>query len=241
MRSDMTPAGPRDLPAIWDETRNRVIELIRRLPDEAGDLTVPTVHGANVRDVMAHLVDAIRAESRSLTLPSAGGAELDATLGEFVVAWEKAAEKIRGRIEAKTYLAAILIADAVMCEHDLRTALDAPGARDGIAVKVALDELSGRFSDRVAASSLPPLRVTVEQWGTIAGAGHAVSCVVADRFEFVRAMSGRRSAAEVRRWNWGVDPDVYLPVISEVGLPAQEIHERDPRVPEHMRDREFVL
>ena len=164
-----------------------------------------------------------------------------AALAELLDAWEKAAECIRGAVGADPELASVLITYAVMFEHDLRTALGVPGARDDIAVKVALDELSGRFSDRVAASNLPPLRVTVEQWGTIAGAGHAVSCVVADRFEFVRAMSGRRSAAEIRRWNWGVDPDVYLPVISEVGLPAQEIHERDPRVPEHMRDREFVL
>jgi hypothetical protein len=93
----------------------------------------------------------------------------------------------------------------------------------------------------VTAAGLPPLRVTVGQWGTIAGAGRAISCVVADRFEFVRAMSGRRSADEVRRWNWGVEPDVYLSVISEARLPAQEIHERDPRIPDHMRDREFVL
>jgi hypothetical protein len=57
----------------------------------------------------------------------------------------------------------------------------------------------------------------------------------------VRAMSGRRSAGEIRRWNWGVEPDPYLPVISERGLPPNEIQERDPRIPEHMRDREFVL
>jgi hypothetical protein len=30
-------------------------------------------------------------------------------------------------------------------------------------------------------------------------------------------------------------------VISETGLPVDEVRERDPRVPEHMRDREFVL
>ena len=55
MRSDTTPAGFRDLPAIWDKTRDRIIELVRGLPD-----TPPTPpsrparhHG---RDVMAHLI-----------------------------------------------------------------------------------------------------------------------------------------------------------------------------------------
>jgi hypothetical protein len=79
-----------------------------------------------------------------------------------------------------------LVADAAMSERDLRTALDAPGARDDVAVKVALDELAGRFSDRVADAGLPSLRVTVEQWGTIAGDGPASACVVADRFECSR-------------------------------------------------------
>jgi hypothetical protein len=108
-------------------------------------------------------------------------------------------------------------------------------------VKVALDELAGRFSDRVMAAGLPPLRVTVEQWGTVVGDGAASACVVADRFEFVRAMAGRRSAAEIRRWKWSDDPTPYLAVISESGLPEADVRERDPRVPEHMRDREFIL
>jgi hypothetical protein len=54
-------------------------------------------------------------------------------------------------------------------------------------------------------------------------------------------MSGRRSAAEIRRWNWSGDPQPYLAVIAETGLPIDDVRERDPRVPAHMRDREFVL
>jgi hypothetical protein len=248
VRSDTTPAGSRNLLAVWDETRDRITALLQDLPEDNADAAVPTVPGTTVRDAFAHLINTstravdnpgdVRRAAFSLPSPVDDGR---AALAELLDAWEKAAERIRGAIGAGPELASVLITYAVMFEHDLRTALGVPGARDDIAVKVALDELSGRFSDRVAASNLPPLRVTVEQWGTIAGAGHAVSCVVADRFEFVRAMSGRRPAAEIRRWNWGVEPDAYLPVISEVGLPAQEIHERDPRVPEHMRDREFVL
>ena len=233
MRSDTTPAEPRDLAVIWDETHDRIAGLLRELPADAGDLAVPTVPGATLRDVLAHLADIRQAP---LTLPVAGAADHGTTLGELLVDYEKVAQ-----IGSDSDLAAVLITDAAMCEQDLRTALGTPGARDCLAVKVALDELSGRFSDRVISADLPPLRVTVEQWGTIAGAGHAISCVVADRFEFVRAMAGRRSAAEIRRWNWGVDPDVYLPVIAEVPLPQHEIRERDPRIPEHMRDREFVL
>jgi hypothetical protein len=34
---------------------------------------------------------------------------------------------------------------------------------------------------------------------------------------------------------------IVNPVMAEVALPDHEIHERDPRVPAHMRDREFIL
>ena len=248
MRSDTTPSGSRDLPAIWHETRNRVAELVRTLPESAAGTAVPTVPGTSVRDVLAHLIRAATAAADDradgqvlLALPSVDGADASVRLNELLVAWEKASEAIQGCLVSDAELASIVITDLAMSEHDLRTALGAPGARDDIAVKVALDELSGRFSDRVTSANLSSLRVTVEQWGTIAGDGRANSCVVADRFEFVRAMSGRRSADEIRRWNWGVEPDPYLPVISAVGLPDNEIHEPDPRIPEHMRDREFVL
>jgi hypothetical protein len=246
MRSDTTPAGTRDLPGIWHATRDRITELVRGLPDDAAATAVPTAPGTTVHDVVAHLVDTatrsadnpVEARREAFTLPQPS-TDRKVTLAELVARWEK--EALDGLVGADQDLASFLITDAAMCEHDLRTALNVPGARDDIAVKVALDELSGRFSDRVASAGLPALRVTVEQWGSIAGNGRAISCVVADRFEFVRAMSGRRSAAEIRRWNWGVEPDAYLPVISERGLPPNEIQERDPRIPEHMRDREFVL
>lgn len=249
MRSDTTPAGSRDLPGIWEDTRRRIAELVEALDEDAVGTALATVPGATVRDALAHLAATAdhAAESPAelyrgpLAPPHSGHGAAESTLCGLITAWDKAAAVVRGRLETDVELASFLITDAAMCEHDLRTTFQVAGARDDVAIKVALDELSGRFSDRAEAAGLPPLRVTVEQWGTIIGNGRAVSCVVADRFEFVRAMSGRRSGPEIRQWNWGVEPGTYLSAISEVGLPSREIHERDPRIPEHMRDREFVL
>jgi hypothetical protein len=232
MRSDTTPAGHRDLTAILGDTRSRIVELLLDRSESCADVPVPTLEDTTVRDVLIHLVD-----STSGLVPAL---HTSPTANELVKAWGRTVDL--GCVSSMPDdVVSGLIADAVMCEQDLRTALDVPGARDDAAIKVALDELAGRFSDRVVAARLPPLRVTVEQWGTIAGDGPASACVVADRFEFVRAMAGRRSAAEICRWNWSGDPKPYLAVISESGLPVNEVRERDPRVPEHMRDREFVL
>jgi hypothetical protein len=248
MRSDTTPAGARDLGDIWKATWERIGSVLRDAPESVVDTPAPTVPGTTVGDVLTHLVETATAaadDSRTiaqavLSRPAAQSNRAT-VLADLLADWDKAAALVHDRIDADPQFASAIITVAVMCEHDLRDAVGSPGARDDIAIKVALDELSGRFSDRVEAADLPPLRVTVEQWGTIIGAGRATSCVVADRFEFVRAMSGRRSAAEIVRWNWGVSPDAYLPVMSEVDLPTDEIHERDPRIPKHMRDREFVL
>ncbi len=242
MRTDTTPPGNRDHGAIWAQTRSRILRLLNIVSEGAADTPVPTAPGATIRDVVAHLAGtAASSPDRALVPPAAGETDCSQTLAELVECWKSASAELEDLVRANPVAAGFHITDAAMCEHDLRTALDRPGARDDESVKVALDELSGRFSDRVAAEGVPPLRVTVEQWGTIIGDGRAVRCVVADRFEFVRAMSGRRSATEIGRWNWGTDPAPYLPVISAAPLPQREIHERDPRVPAHMRDREFVL
>jgi len=243
VRTDTTSAGIRDNRTIWSQTRNRIIELLSGVPEDAADTPVPTAPGATIRDVVAHLLNTASSapDGANVVPPAAGEANDSQTFSELVDRWKEASGKLDEIVGADTDAAGFYITDAVMCEHDLRTTLDEPGARDDQSIKVALDELSGRFSDRVAADGRPPLRVTVEQWGTIVGDGHASRCVVADRFEFVRAMAGRRSAAEIGRWNWGTDPLTYLPVMSEAPLPEREIRERDPRVPKHMRDREFVL
>ena len=243
MRTDTTPAGIRDYGAIWTQTRSRIIELLSSESGSVADTPVPTVPDATIRDVIAHLVGTATASPHAVALTPAvpGKADRSQALAELLDDWRSASGGLDEVIGMDPTIAGPYITDAAMCEHDLRTALDRPAARGDESVKVSLDELSGRFSDRVEAAGLPPLRVTVEQWGTIIGEGHAVRCVVADRFEFVRAMSGRRSAAEIRRWNWGTDPAPYLLVMAEIALPDHEIHERDPRVPEHMRDREFIL
>lgn len=195
MHDDTTPAGPRDLVALLQQTRERISGLVEGLTDPQLDSSVPATPGLSVREVFAQLA----------TADSASVEEL--------------------------------LVDAVTREHDLRAALDKPGHRDDPAVLAALDALSDALSERVVAAGLPPLRITVEQWGTIAGHGAATRCLVADRFEFVRAMAGRRSAAQVMRWNWGTDPTPYLGVLSSTGsLLEEDLRERDPRVPEHLLD-----
>jgi hypothetical protein len=57
VRSDTTPAGSRNLPAVWDETRDRITALLHDLPEDNADTAVPTVPGTTIRDALAHLIN----------------------------------------------------------------------------------------------------------------------------------------------------------------------------------------
>jgi hypothetical protein len=246
MREDTTRPGPRNLPDTLTRLRLRVRELLYAAGREAFTRSVWLTPGLSVGDVLAHLVgtaaDAARGEVLSYPaiaaeeavrghLASHGGRPPEELFG----IWETAEKEFDGVLDEARLTT--LIVEMTAREHDLRTVLDQPAARDDVAVLVSLDALSGTFSDRAEAADAPPLRVTVEQWGTIIGAGAAHDCLVGDRFEFVRAMTGRRSRAQVSRWSWSREPHAYYDLLSATGsLAPADVRERDPRVPEHLRD-----
>ena len=46
--------------------------------------------------------------------------------------------------------------------------------------------------------------------------------MTAGRRELFRAISGRRSAAQIRAFAWDGDPDLYLPVIAPIHCPSSD-------------------
>lgn len=255
MQIDTTAPGARDLVTIWSALAARVASLLDDAEAVATLRTPVPAAGPEIR--LGQLVGHMVASLRRLRETGSAGSHLrcdpqsilsdvpgiDGTLGELCELWRAEVAAVTEPVRhAPNAAVTELICEDVMHEHDLRMALDRAGARDSDAIKVALDALSAQLSQRVVEAGLTALRVTVEQWGTVVGAGPTYDCVVADRFELVRGMAGRRSASEMARWNWSADPTRYVAVISATGRPRDtELRERDPRVPEHMRDREFVL
>jgi hypothetical protein len=237
---------PTDWVRIWTETKNRIVGLVAGLPPERLSAPVQPGSESDVNAVLAHLVDSsarigqlqpITVCTAEQALPSPDPEPIELLLKR----WDELEAGACAALDADEESARILITDHAMHEHDLRMVLDRPGARDDDAIRVALTTLSRKFSDRIRSAGMPPLRITVEQWGTIAGGERATRCLVADRFEFVRGLSGRRSASEGLRWNWGSHAEVYIPLLASGPLPTEEFHERDPRIPEHMKEKEFVL
>ena len=131
------------------------------------------------------------------------------------------------------------VADLAVHEHDIRGAVSRPGARDSDGVSIGLDFLVEVFlQPGVAALGLDPIEICAGEHRWVAGSDGATPVDLeeawqsalrsaepndvgprspagglrVDPFELFRAVSGRRSAAQIRRFDWTVDPEPYLPV-----------------------------
>jgi hypothetical protein len=229
----------RDNGEIWLATRQRVVGLLAGRGPADMARPVPAVPGRTVRDVLSGLVataaDALDGDIHATRVaPSDGGRAPDA---ELLSAWDAQAAGVAALVRDDPR-AGRLLTDLATHEHDLRGALDYPGARADDAVAIAVELLAREFAARLNAVGVPALRLTCEQWGYETAPPPCQAILVADRFELFRGFTGRRSAAEVRRWMWSSDPAPYLPYLSDSGsLRATDLDEPDPDVPPEYAER----
>lgn len=200
-----------EIATIYLEARGRIVDLVRGLDDE--DLTTPVAAcpGWSVRDVVGHLAGTVvwATEGRLSGVPSdedtaAQVAEMaDVPLPDLLDRWAALAPGFAEVVaELDVWPAAI---DVVTHEHDIRQALDAPGARDvdGIA----------RLADQLLRWWRPGRPVAVVRGERAVRVGPDEGEVLewrTDDFELVRARMGRRSRAQLAAMAWSQDPGSLL-------------------------------
>jgi uncharacterized protein (TIGR03083 family) len=109
--------------------------------------------------------------------------------------------------------------DAVVHEADVRGALGAGRVPDGDVGRV-LQLFVGRWqNETMVAAGLPTLEIRSPEgpvWLTGAGGGApAHGSVGVPTYDLFRALAGRRSAVQVRAWDWSIDPEPFV----AAGLP----------------------
>jgi uncharacterized protein (TIGR03083 family) len=130
-----------------------------------------------------------------------------------------------------------LVADVTTHEHDIRGALGRHGERDSVGVAIGLNFLAEAvFHPAMVSFGLGPLEVRAadrtwivgtgdppthdpDSWSVAAGSSEpipaptkpTVGVLNAEPFELFRAITGRRSADQIRAFDWTVDPEPYLP------------------------------
>jgi uncharacterized protein (TIGR03083 family) len=207
---------------VYGRGRRRISDLV---VGRDGSAPVPTCPGWSVADVIAHLTgvcaDILAGNMAGVASVPWTGAQVtarrDRSLDDLLAEWSVVGPQVESVAEHfPAPSGAQWVADQVTHEHDIRTALDLPDARDSAGVEIAIAFLvTGGLHSSVSARGLPPLEVRAGQrsWqvGVVERPTEVVGVVEAPSFEVFRALTGRRSAAQIRGMGWTVDPEPYVP------------------------------
>ena len=228
---------------VYAAGRGRITELVSGLSEEQAATRVPCCPEWSIKDVIAHVAgvcdDVLAGRLDGVATDPWTEAQVAARRGrslpELLAEWaEKAppveamAEHVPGRVGSQWVL------DVTTHEHDIRGALGAPGARDSEGVAVGFGFMLSGFATSVAAQGLPPLEVRADGRSYVLGGegcadlgavllgeeppidvpgAEPAATVEAPAFEWVRALTGRRSPDQVRKFTWSGDPEPYIPAM----------------------------
>jgi uncharacterized protein (TIGR03083 family) len=209
-----------DTTTAYCETRRRMTELLRDLDPAAAATTVPACPAWTVQQLASHAVG-VSADILAGNIADAGTdpwteaqveARRDRSLGELADEWDGTGPQVEAAL-ADGLLPAQAVFDLVTHEHDLRGAVGRPGAQDHDAVAIGLTFVEQAWPFVVGSVDVPPLRIVVIDSelvdDLVAGDDPEVSLRLS-AFETLRALTGRRSLAQVRAYRWGVDPTPWL-------------------------------
>ena len=165
----------------------RVTELLASVTDTDGDRPVPHCPDWTVKDVVSHMVgvveDILAGRMEGVTTETWTAAQVDRhrtdSVADLLAVWSSAMTEFEAILpHIPSPVNSQLVMDAVSHEHDLRHALNRPGARDSDAVRVAL----GWILDSAENKQM--------------GLGHELRARGVDDFDLLRVLSGRRSLAQ---------------------------------------------
>ncbi len=209
-----------DSAKLYDATYARIVDLLTGADPAT---PVEACPGWNVQDLAAHLAGGLAAfvvrdfdagEHENFgerIVAERRGQSIEASLAE----WAKNRETATEAIESP--MGAVLVAEVVGHEQDLRTALGQPGARDDQAVRVALDRPLQELAKKLASDDLA-LEIVLDTDRSAYGEGAPSATLTTSAYELGRVMGGRRTEAEVRALDWGgADPEPYLPALKLFG------------------------
>lgn len=229
-----------DYPAAHRESFERLDGFFRVLSDRELETTVPACPHWSVLDVARHLTG-LAVDCSVETLPGPEDWEeevmdrrhVDARRGlgldEVLEEWREASpgfEKTLANVDPR--MAGAIVGEYACHEQDVRGAVGRPGARSSVCTVVATDVFVNALLHRVGAAGLPTLQVHAGEltWG--APPGDAGSEVRGDSFDLFRAITGRRTAEQIRALDWRGPvgaADAYLTAFSAFGIPASAIEE----------------
>jgi uncharacterized protein (TIGR03083 family) len=155
-------------------------------------------------------------------------AQVDARRGrsiaELLEEWDGAFDVIVKQLRGGALPAPVTF-DVITHEQDLRGALGMAPMPDRYSLAFMTDGFAARLERVVEKAELPPVRMIDPDSGWTAGEDGGVT-LTGSQFEFFRALTGRRSNAQVAAMAWSADPTPYLALLSPFGpLRDDDVHD----------------
>jgi uncharacterized protein (TIGR03083 family) len=215
------PIGPYS--TSYRGCRERVTEMVTGLADDDLARRVPACPDWTVRDLAAHIIG-VAADLSVGNLEQMGANEWtsaqvakrkDHSVTDLIEEWTKLAEQVEPTADLIPPGAAqMLVGDAVTHEHDMRGALNRPGARDTDAVWIGLDRYIRVFGKRIKDAELPSVVVRSGDREWQAGIREPEAILSGDAFGLLRALTGRRTIEEISGLEWNGDSTAYVAIFS---------------------------
>lgn len=238
------PLNPEALAHEYRLARLRITDLISKHLDDdgaaVGTRPIPSCPAWNVRDLLAH-VSGIATEISAGNPPSGDSdAWVDAIVesrrerspAQLIDEWSASGPKFEALAATTKRLAVPLSYDTVVHEHDLRHAINQPGARDSSGVVAAMHVgvwLMTNDLKRTAYGSVS-FRAGGREW--VAGEGKVQLALDLDatntRFpiwELLRLTGSRRSKAQLSAYPWDGSIDFALGSLLHMELPTVDLAE----------------
>lgn len=215
----------------YRELRFRVREVVEQVDVSALERVAPATPKWRAHDVLAHLVgvpeDVVHGRLDGLASDSWTQAQVDrrrdASVADLFTEWDEYGPQFEALLaDGPAEITGQALFDAATHEQDLYNALGVKGARDSDAISFGWEWIVDART-RVGA---PAICFVVESGEQTWGAGDLVARVEAPRFEFFRAVSGRRTAAEIAQYGWDREPDPALLLAADFfSIPERSIGE----------------
>ena len=200
---------------IYRSMRETVAGLAREHGDEM-ERVAPATPAWRNRDLLAHLGgvcdDVVNQNLEGLGGDEWTAAQVDKRRGwqveEIFADWDQhggALDELIDQTPRGTF--GQLLFDTWTHEQDLRGGFSTPGGRDADATARAYEWTMGRLDERDSGTQRPALTLTTEAGTYTVGVGDPVAEVLLPRFELLRAMTGRRSVAQMRAYEWRGEAD----------------------------------
>ena len=226
------PSGE-DIARHYRSAHDRLAAFARGLSAEQADIQVPGTPGWSVHDVLAHLAaiptDGLAGRITGVPTDDQTAAQVaerkDRSIDELLAEWTPNVPTMCDGAKAEL-VPPNLAVDALTHEQDIRGALGAGPAITADELRFCTSLYAFGFGYGLKQAGIAPVAIsaTDTDFAFVAGVGEPAGAVRASEFELFRALSGRRSRAQVEAYEWDGDPAPYLERFSVFGaLPDTDV------------------